>query len=199
MQQMDVQLGAVKGAPGGDGAGSAGADAARMGGQPCRWAPVWQQLSANHTLYIPDFPGFGQSDPPEAPWDVAAYAQMVCHLMDAPGPEKMRLCGAFLRRPGAAEAGQRAPRAGGPGGHHRRRGPQTKRGAKYYLKVYSYKLCKWLARALGPLGKGVAGAHGPAGGQRGLPRPVAADEAGVHPGGQRGSGRLPASDAGGPC
>lgn len=154
MQQMDVQLGAVKVHLAVMGQGRPVLMLHGWGGSHVSWAPVWQQLSAHHTLYIPDFPGFGQSDPPEAPWDVAAYAQMVCHLMDALDLKKcdfvVHSFGGRVLLKLASEHPERVGRAVITDGA----GLKPKRGAKYYFKVYSYKLCKWLARALGPLGRG---------------------------------------------
>jgi pimeloyl-ACP methyl ester carboxylesterase len=53
-----------------------GANAAAM-------RPVFDALRPDHTVYALDFPGFGQSPLPPAPWGVGEYAELVIAFLDS--------------------------------------------------------------------------------------------------------------------
>lgn len=57
-------------------------------------APLGEQLAGRgYQLYIPDLPGFGQSDPPPAAWTVFDYAQFCRRYLDFHGLERVYLIG----------------------------------------------------------------------------------------------------------
>ena len=55
-----------------------GANAAAM-------RPIFDALRPDHTVYALDFPGFGQSGLPPAPWGVGEYAALVIAFLDSLG------------------------------------------------------------------------------------------------------------------
>jgi pimeloyl-ACP methyl ester carboxylesterase len=46
------------------------------------WAPVWNELGKSFTVLAPDMPGFGASDPLEAP-TLSAFAEVLKELLDS--------------------------------------------------------------------------------------------------------------------
>ena len=56
--------------------------------------PLAERLSAlGYQTYTPDFPGFGESDPPPAAWTVSDYANWVIAYLDAHGLQRVHLIG----------------------------------------------------------------------------------------------------------
>lgn len=49
------------------------------------WTPLIPLLSENYSLLIPDLPGFGQSDSPNAGWDMEAYSVWLATFLEAVG------------------------------------------------------------------------------------------------------------------
>ena len=52
------------------------------GGSTQSWLPVWRDLQAQRRLINLDFPGFGQSPEPSAPWTVGDYAELLLKFLD---------------------------------------------------------------------------------------------------------------------
>lgn len=103
---------------------------------------VFKYLSMKYEVYALDFPGFGQSDPPDKPWDVTDYMNMLVKFFDKLGIDKASLIGhSFGGRvsilfsshyPGRIEKVVLTGSAG----------IIPKRTFKYYFKVYKFKLMK---------------------------------------------------------
>ncbi|MGI6168837.1 MAG: alpha/beta fold hydrolase, partial [Christensenellales bacterium] len=116
------------------------------GGSHKSFMPVMAALSGRHRVVALDFPGHGETDEPSQPWSVTEYAQMtlefiykviggpcnvighsfggrVCIYLAASWPEMVRkliLCDSA--------------------------GILPRRGPSYYVRVYTYKLGKKMAR-----------------------------------------------------
>jgi pimeloyl-ACP methyl ester carboxylesterase len=58
------------------------------GARAAAMRPIFEALEADHAVYALDFPGFGQSARPPAPWGVGDYCRVVVELLDreAVGP-----------------------------------------------------------------------------------------------------------------
>lgn len=99
-------------------------------------------LESKHTVVALDFPGFGQSDEPAEVWGVADYTDCVEALCDALGIESPHVVGHSFGGRVAVMLASRRPVS---------RlvltdaaGVKPVRTLKYYLKVYSYKLLKFV-------------------------------------------------------
>lgn len=55
--------------------------------------PLANELSQNFEVYIPDLPGFGQSDEPSTPWDIGNYADFVLKFIQEQNLEEFYLFG----------------------------------------------------------------------------------------------------------
>jgi pimeloyl-ACP methyl ester carboxylesterase len=97
-----------------------------------------------------DLPGFGESDPPEEPWDVDAYARFMIHFLDELGVERAHLVGhSFGGRVSIALAADEPERVG--------RlllidsaGIPPKRGWRYRRRVAVAKLGRLIGKLGGP-------------------------------------------------
>ncbi len=91
-----------------------------------------------------DFPGFGQSDEPAEVWGVADYSRWLEDLINQLGLERPTLLGhSFGGRVAIHYASSH------PVGKIilvDAAGVKPRRGLKYYVKVYSFKLGKWLTK-----------------------------------------------------
>ncbi|MDD4797392.1 MAG: alpha/beta hydrolase [Eubacteriales bacterium] len=109
--------------------------------------PVAQQLCDVRTCYLPDFPGFGETPEPAAPWSVTEYMAWLVALMDALGIQKADIIahsfGARVALLLAKEHPQRVGKMVITGGA----GLIPRRTVRYYWRVWLYKLGKRL-RAL---------------------------------------------------
>lgn len=100
------------------------------------------QLERSHTVVVPDFPGFGKSDEPSGVWGVREYTDCIAALCDFLGVESPCVVGhSFGGRVAVMLASVRpvsrlvlTDAAG----------VKPVRSLKYYLKVYSYKVTKFL-------------------------------------------------------
>lgn len=100
----------------------------------------------HHTVYNLDLPGFGKSDEPPTPWGVEEYTQMLEQFVKALDIHNPFILGhSFGGRMGILFASRNKVRklilvdAAGV---------KPRRTLKYYLKVYSYKLGKWIYPAI---------------------------------------------------
>jgi pimeloyl-ACP methyl ester carboxylesterase len=104
---------------------------------------VHQHLEKYFRVYSIDFPGFGQSDPPDEPWGTEEYTQVLRQFLNDLKIDNPILFGHSF---------------GGKVAIHLAvtekvnkiilidsAGIKAKRGFQYYLKVYSYKLSKKIA------------------------------------------------------
>ena len=55
--------------------------------------PILAALEGASDVIALDLPGFGESDPPEQPWDVDAYARFMIHFLDELAVERAHLVG----------------------------------------------------------------------------------------------------------
>lgn len=55
--------------------------------------PTAEQLAPDYRVYIPDLPGYGDSDKPEPPLDLAGLADSLCQWMDAAGIQRAAMLG----------------------------------------------------------------------------------------------------------
>lgn len=116
------------------------------GGCGDSFKPVFNALSASARVYAIDFPGHGQSDIPQTPWSVGDFAEATRAFMQA-----MDIVGCDVI---AHSFGGRVviKLAGTDPGLFSKivltgaAGIRPRRGAKYYVKVYSYKLFKRMAK-----------------------------------------------------
>ena len=95
--------------------------------------PLGERLAAlGYTVYIPDLPGFGESDPPPAAWGVTDYANFVVAYLDAHQLEQVYLFGhSFGGRLGLVLGAEYAGslRQDGAGGRGRRADEEIAAGA----------------------------------------------------------------------
>ena len=76
--------------------------------------PLGERLAAlGYTVYVPDLPGFGESDPPLSAWSVSDYAKFVIAYLDAHELERVHLIGhSFGGRIGLVLGAERPERIG---------------------------------------------------------------------------------------
>ena len=117
-------------------------------------ASITAIAAETHHVYAVDFPGFGQTPEPPAVWGVEDYTQFIEEFVRTLGIEKPALLGhSFGGRVGILYASRNAT--------DRlilvdAAGVKPRRPLKYYLKVYSFKTVKWLARTFMPREKAEA-------------------------------------------
>jgi len=108
------------------------------------YLPLLRHLAATHTVYAPDMPGFGKSAEPPQAWDVDRYADFVEAYCKAKGLTEPVCMGhsnggrVLLRLLSRDNPGIRPPRAV----LFSAAGLKPKRGLRYYIKVYTYKIAK---------------------------------------------------------
>ncbi len=105
-------------------------------------------------VYALDFPGFGMSELPPEPWEVGDYTALVVQFLDQMGLDQVDIVahsfGGRVSIKLAAAHPERINRLVLTGSA----GIRPDRTAGYYVKVYTYKLGKALAKLLpGSLGK----------------------------------------------
>ena len=125
-----------------DGAGSEILLLHGWGGSVASFAPVHQHLAQHFRACSVDFPGFGSSDQPPAPWGTMEYATLMEKFIHAVFQENPIVIGhSFGGRVGIRLAAE------GMVGKMvlvDAAGIRPKRSLRYYSKVYSYKLMKRL-------------------------------------------------------
>ncbi len=102
-----------------------------------------------HKVYTVDFPGFGQTPEPPAVWGVEEYTCFIEKFVNALGLERVSLLGhSFGGRVGILYSSRHADvdklilvDAAGM---------TPRRGPRYYIKVYSYKLARRAVRCVMP-------------------------------------------------
>lgn len=60
------------------------------------WGPVIGPLAAEHCIYAPDWPGYGESDRPRIPYTMEWYIAFLRDLLDALGIERATLVGVSM-------------------------------------------------------------------------------------------------------
>ena len=118
-------------------------------GQADSFAPISQAFAAKRRVYSLDFPGFGKSDTPSVPWDVTDYMNCLDKWM---GMQNLSGCDIIAHSFGcrvsillAATHPERVGKLVFTGAA----GLIPKRKASYYVKVYSYKCMKRIAKQAG--------------------------------------------------
>ncbi len=113
------------------------------------FAPVINALKVRRRVVALDFPGFGQSEMPQEEMTVYDYAELTAKWMLKIGLAKTDIiCHSFGGRVTMLLA-SKYPELIGKIAFVDAAGVKPKRGAKYYAKVYTYKLCKKLAKRPG--------------------------------------------------
>jgi pimeloyl-ACP methyl ester carboxylesterase len=116
------------------------------GGRIGSMLPVANGLADLRTCYIPDFPGFGESSPPPAPWSVTEYTECLARFMEKGGiPKADIVAHSFGGRVTLLLSATRPELAGKiviTGGA----GLKPRRNLKYYIRIYTYKLGRFMLR-----------------------------------------------------
>lgn len=116
------------------------------GGRIGSMLPVAHALADIRTCYTVDFPGFGESPPPPAPWSVTEYAECLAKFIEKAGMERADIVAhSFGGRVTLLLAAARPELAGKlviTGGA----GLKPRRDLKYYARVYAYKLGRFMLR-----------------------------------------------------
>lgn len=112
------------------------------GGRTGSMQPIAQGLADMRTIYNIDFPGFGLSSPPPAPWSVTEYTECLIEFIKKAGISKADIVAhSFGGRVTLLLASTRPEFAGKiviTGGA----GLIPRRGLNYYRRIYTYKLGK---------------------------------------------------------
>jgi pimeloyl-ACP methyl ester carboxylesterase len=112
------------------------------------YMPLLAQLAATHTVYAPDMPGFGKTPEPPEPWDVekyAGFAAAYCEANGLAGPVCMGHSNGgrvLLRLLSMARPPITPPKVV----LFNSAGLKPKRGLKVSVKVYTFKIIKFLLR-----------------------------------------------------
>lgn len=116
------------------------------GGRIGSMQPVANALLDLRTCYILDFPGFGESSPPSAPWSVTEYTECLASFMQKAGIGRADIVAhsfggrvALLLAAIYPELAGKIVITGGAG-------LKPRRSLQYYIKVYTYKLGKFMLR-----------------------------------------------------
>lgn len=113
------------------------------------FAPVIGALKTRRRVIALDFPGFGQSEAPQKEMTVYDYAELTAKWMRETGLAKTDvICHSFGGRVTILLASEH-PELIGKIAFVDAAGVKPRRGAKYYAKVYTYKLCKKIAQNQG--------------------------------------------------
>lgn len=115
---------------------------------------IREVLSTAYTTYCFDFPGFGESEEPTTVWGVEEYTSMVEQFAKDNGIERPALVGhSFGGRVSIVFASrndvERIVLVDAAG-------IKPKRPFKYYWKVYTFKILKWICNAFLPKAKAQA-------------------------------------------
>lgn len=111
-------------------------------------ASIEKVAAESHTVYNIDLPGFGQSTEPQAVWGVEDYTRLIEEFARSLGIENPSLIGhSFGGRIsilyGSRNKADKIVLVDAAG-------VKPKRPLKYYIKVYSFKTGKWLAKTFMP-------------------------------------------------
>lgn len=106
--------------------------------------PIVPELEQHFTVYRLDFPGFGQSPEPPAVWGTEEYGRMTEEFLRTLGIQHPILIGhsfgvRVILRMAARLSARKLVFTGGAG-------IPPVRPLSYYVKIYTYKSVKWLAR-----------------------------------------------------
>ncbi len=116
------------------------------GGRTGSMQPIANGLNDLRTVYNIDFPGFGESASPPAPWSVTEYTEMLIALLKQLDIKKADIVAhSFGGRVTLLLAATHPELVGKiviTGGA----GLKPKREIKYYIKVYTYKLGKFMLK-----------------------------------------------------
>ncbi len=116
------------------------------GGRTGSMRPIADGLLDLRTIYNIDFPGFGESAPPPEPWSVSEYTDTVIALLKELGISRADIVAhsfggrvTLLLASAHPELVGKIVITGGAG-------LRPRRGIQYYIRVYTYKLGKWMLR-----------------------------------------------------
>lgn len=116
------------------------------GGRIGSMQPIANGLMDIRTVTNIDFPGFGESTPPPQPWSVTEYTDCLIAFMEKAGIQKADIVAhSFGGRVTLLLASTRPDLVGRiiiTGGA----GLKPRRSLKYYIRVYTYKLGKFMLR-----------------------------------------------------
>ncbi|RKD29119.1 alpha/beta fold hydrolase [Thermohalobacter berrensis] len=118
------------------------------GGSIESFLPVFNHLKKRFKVYSIDFPGFGKSDPPREVWGVFDYARLTKKFIDKMGIEEVILIGHSFGGRVSIVLANKYPELIKKMILVDSAGLIPKRPLKYYIKVYSFKLLKFLYRTI---------------------------------------------------
>jgi pimeloyl-ACP methyl ester carboxylesterase len=116
-------------------------------------APILAALEGAPDLIALDLPGFGESEPPEQPWDVDSYARFMIHFLDELGVERAHLVGHSHGGRVSIALGADEPERVGRLLLIDAAGLRPKRGWKYRRRVAVAKLGRLIAKIGGRPGR----------------------------------------------
>ncbi|KUK13251.1 MAG: protein hydrolase, partial [bacterium 42_11] len=119
------------------------------GGSSDSFFPVFNHLRSLFEVYSVDFPGFGRSSMPPAVWGVEEYADLIFKFLKSLGIKKTHIIAHSFGGRVAILLSAKHPECVGKLVLVNSAGLIPKRGLKYYLKVYLFKLMKRLYLLLG--------------------------------------------------
>lgn len=116
-------------------------------GQIDSFAPVIQELQKCRKVYAIDFPGQGGvSSMPTEPMDMDMYTDIVVQFIKEMGIEGTDIVNHSFGGRVSIILAAKHPELVGKIVFTDAAGIRPKRTAKYYIKVYTYKFCKWAAK-----------------------------------------------------
>lgn len=110
--------------------------------------PIVNILKDKFRVHALDLPGFGQSSQPKEPIDSFQYAEVVKKYMENMGINKVTLIGHSFGGKLSIILGSKFPELIEKIVLINSAGLRTKRGPKYYIKVYSFKTLRFLYKKL---------------------------------------------------
>ena len=130
------------------------------------YMPILERLTAKFRVVAPDLPGFGASDEPDSPWCTDDYVDFILEFLEKLGINECvpighshggRVILNWLSRPARNQpiTVRKCVLCGAAG-------LKPRRGADYYIKVYSYKTLKHLLKPFPKLLERLRGRSGSA-------------------------------------
>lgn len=116
-------------------------------------ASVQRAAAQSHYVYNFDLPGFGASAEPDAGWGVYDYADWLRKVIDTLGLKRPSMLGHSYGGRIAIVYSSQCPQDVDKLILVDSAGIKPKRPLKYYVKVYWFKFCKFVASLMGAVGK----------------------------------------------
>lgn len=111
------------------------------------FARTMDGLEGDFDLIAPDFPGFGATEPPPAPWAVSDYMEWTLALMDELGIKRASVIGHSFGGRVAIKLAALHPERVAKLVLTGAAGIRPKRTLGYHVRVRAFKATRWLSRA----------------------------------------------------